>query len=73
MLPLFLAAALAQAPAETAMRVSAAQPALAMVRIVRGTEIRFQEAKGFDASLTRQTHVRERDGTVRRASLIEFY
>ena len=72
MLPLFLAAALAQAPAETASR-AAAQPALAMVRIVRATEIRFSEAKSFEASLTRQTNVRERDGTLRRASLVEFY
>ena len=46
---------------------------MAVVRIVRGTGIRFQEAKSFDASLTRQTNVRERDGTLRRASLIEFY
>ena len=73
MLPLFLAAALAQAPPETASRASAAQPALAMVRIVRATEIRFSEAKSFEASLTRQTNVRERDGTLRRASLVEFY
>ena len=73
MLPLFLAVALAQAPAEIASRASAAQPAMAVVRIVRGTEIRFQEAKSFDASLSRETNVRERDGTLRRASLIEFY
>jgi hypothetical protein len=73
MLPLFLAAALVEAPAESASRTSAAQPAMAVVRIVRGTGIRFQEAKSFDASLTRQTNVRERDGTLRRASLIEFY
>jgi len=73
MLPLFLAAALAGAPAATASPVSAAQPALAMVRIVRGTEIRFREQKRFDASLSRETDVRERDGTLRRASLIEFY
>ena len=72
MLPLFLAAALAQAPAETP-RASATQPALAMVRIVRGTEIRFREATGLEASLTRQTNVRERDGTLSRASLVEFY
>ena len=73
MLPLFLAAALAQAPAETATRASATQPALAMVRIVRGTEIRFQEQKRFDATLSRETNLRERDGTLRRASLVEFY
>lgn len=73
MLPLFLAAALAGVPAETGTRVSAAQPALAVVRIVRGTEIRFQKQRIFDASLSRETNVRERDGTLRRASLIEFY
>jgi hypothetical protein len=73
MLPLFLAAALVEAPAESASRASTAQPAMAVVRIVRGTEIRFQEAKSFDASVTRQTNVRERDGSLRRASLIEFY
>lgn len=73
MLPMFLAAALAQPPAETASRMSAAQPALAVVRIVRGSEIRFHEVKSFDASLSRETNVRERDGTLRRASLIEFY
>lgn len=73
MLPLFLAAALVEAPAETGSRVSAARPAMAVVRIVRGTEIRFQEAKSFDATLTRQANVREWDGTLRRASLIEFY
>jgi hypothetical protein len=44
-----------------------------MVRIVRGTEIRFREATGLEASLARQTHVRELDGTLRRASLVEFY
>ena len=73
MLPLFLAAALAQAPVETVQRVSAAQPALAMVRIVRATEIRFREATSYEASLTRQTNLRERDGTLQRASLVEFY
>ena len=73
MLPLYLAAALVEAPAESASRGSAAQPAMAVVRIVRGTEIRFHEAKSFDASLSRETNVRERDGTLRRASLIEFY
>ena len=46
---------------------------MAMVRIVRGTEIRFQEQKRFDASLSRETDVREQDGTLRHASLIEFY
>jgi|RhiMethySRZTD1v2_1073278.scaffolds.fasta_scaffold1638844_1 hypothetical protein len=73
MLPFFLAVALAQAPVETVPRVSVAQPALAMVRIVRATEIRFREATSYEASLTRQTSLRERDGTLCRASLVEFY
>jgi hypothetical protein len=73
MLPLFLVAVLAQAPAETATGVSAAQPARATVRIVRATEIRFHEQEHIEASLSRESNVRERDGTVRRASLIEFY
>ena len=73
MLPLFLAAALAQAPADTSSGVSAARPALAVVQIVRGTEIRFGKAANFEASLTRETHVRESDGELRRASLVEFY
>ena len=73
MLPLFLAAALAGVPAETGTRVSAAQSAVAVVRIVRGTEIRFQKQRIFDASLSRETNVRERDGTLRPASLVEFY
>jgi hypothetical protein len=73
MLSLLLAAALAQAPAAPVSRVSAAQPAMAMVRIVRGTEIRFQDSKSLDASVVRQANVRERDGTLQRASLVEFY
>jgi hypothetical protein len=73
MLLLFLAAALTEAPAEAMPRVSPAQPALAVVRIVRGAEIRFQERTRFEASLARETEVRESDGTLRRASLIEFY
>jgi hypothetical protein len=73
MLPLFLAVSLAGVPAETGTRVSAAQPALAVVRIVRGTEIRFQEHRRFEASLSRETNVREQDGALRRALLIEFY
>jgi hypothetical protein len=73
MLPLFLAAALAEAPAETTARVSGAQPALAIVRIVRGTEIRFRERESLEASFSRETNLRERDGTLRPASLVEFY
>ena len=74
MLPLLLlAAATADAPAERSPRVSAAQPAEAVVRIVRGAQIRLGEAERFEESLVREARVRERDGSVHIASLIEFY
>ena len=73
MLPLFLAAIAANAYAEPAMQVAAAQPAQATVRIVRGAEIRLSEATGFDESIVRTALVRERDGSTRSASLVEFY
>ena len=73
MLPLFLAAIAANASAEPAMRVGAAQPAQATVRIVRGAEIRFSETTGFDESIVRTALLRERDGSIRSASLVEFY
>jgi len=55
------------------MQVVAAQPAQATVRIVRGAEIRFSETTGFDESIVRVALVRERDGSIRSASLVEFY
>ena len=73
MLPLFLAAIAANASAEPAMHVFAAQPAQAMVRIVRGAEIRITETTGFPESIVRTALVRERDGSIRSASLVEFY
>lgn len=73
MLPLFLAAIAANAYAEPAKHVAAAQPAQATVRIVRGAEIRFSEATGYDESIVRTALVRERDGSTRSASLVEFY
>ena len=73
MLPLLLIAVAADAPAAPAPRVSAAQPAQAVVRIVSGAAIRFSEAERFEESVTREATVRERDGSVRTASLIEFY
>ncbi len=73
MLPFFLLAVTADAPAAPTPRVSAAQPAQAVVRIVRGAAIRFGEAPRFEDSLVREATVRERDGSVRTASLIEFY
>ena len=73
MFPLFLAAIAANASAEPAKHVAAAQPAQATVRIVRGAEIRFSEATGFDESIMRTALVRERDGSIQSASLVEFY
>ncbi|NUT01453.1 MAG: hypothetical protein HOP96_10795 [Sphingomonas sp.] len=73
MMLLVLAAALASPPAEMRARVSAATPATASVRIVRGAEIRLQSPARFDASVVRVATVRESDGAIRTASLIEFY
>ena len=73
MLPRFRAALAANASAEPAMQVVAAQPAQATVRIVRGAEIRFSETTGVDESIVRVALVRERDGSIRSASLVEFY
>ena len=73
MFPLFLAAIAANAPAEPAMHVVAPQPAQTTVRIVRGAEIRFNEMTGVDESIVRTALVRERDGSIRSASLVEFY
>ena len=73
MLLLFLSAAIADAPAETASRMSASQPAYATVRIVRGAEIRFSSETLLEESVKREATVRERDGSARTASLIEFY
>jgi hypothetical protein len=69
---LFLLVASAE-PAEPGARVTAAQPARALVRIVRATPIRFGEPTRLEASVIRETTVRERDGELRAASLIEFY
>jgi hypothetical protein len=73
MLPFFLLAAALDAPPGPSPRVSAAQPTQAVVRIVRGAEIRFSQVDRFEASVVREATVRERDGSVRTASLIEFY
>ena len=73
MLSLLLIASVSAAPAEERPRTSAAEPARAFVRIIRGAEIRFGQAMRFEESVRRETIVRERDGSVRSASLIEFY
>jgi len=73
MLSLLLIASVSAAPAEERPRTTAAEPARAFVRIIRGAEIRFGQAMRFEESVRRETIVRERDGSLRSASLIEFY
>ena len=69
MLSLLVAATLVN----PAPQLSAQRQAQASVRILRGAEIRLQSPVRFDASVVRSSIVRERDGAVRTASLIEFY
>ena len=73
MLSLLLIASVSAAPTEDRPRTAAAEPARAFVRIIRGAEIRFGEAMRFEEGVRRETIVRERDGSLRSASLIEFY
>jgi hypothetical protein len=73
MLPLLLLAVTADAPTAAAPRATASQQVQAVVRIVRGVEIRFHTADRFEESVAREAVVRERDGSLRAASLIEFY
>jgi hypothetical protein len=73
MLSLLLAAATANMANEPSTRVAVKQPAIATVRIVRGAEIRFERGRTSDASILREAKVRERDGSIRSTSLIEFY
>ena len=69
MLSLLVAAIVVNSPTAARPRVQAQ----ASVTIVRGAEIRMQSPARFDASIVRTATVRERDGAVRTASLIEFY
>ena len=73
MLPLILTVAVATAPTESAPRTAATASATATVRIVRGAEIRFSSLPKFEESIHRKALVRERDGSLQSASLIEFY
>jgi acyl-CoA thioesterase FadM len=73
MLSTFLAAAVAIVPVEKAPTTAATASAQAVVRIVRGAEIRFEKPLRFDAAIARETSIRERDGSARTASLVEFY
>ena len=73
MLSLLLIASVSAAPTADRPPTAAAEPARALVRIIRGAEIRFGEAMRLEEGVRRDTIVRERDGSVRAASLIEFY
>ena len=73
MLTLILAVAVASAPADGAPRTAATASATATVRIVRGAEIRFALLHKFEESIQRKGLVRERDGSLQPAALIEFY
>ena len=73
MLTLIFAAALATAPPQGASATTATASAQATVRIVRGVEIRFASLARFEESIQRKGLVRERDGSLQSATLVEFY
>ena len=58
---------------EVARPVTAEMPARASVRILRAAVIRADRFEATEESVKRTTSVRESDGTLRSASLIEFY
>ena len=74
MLEIAIAAALTQAGAEPRPRAAPERQAQATVRIMRADPIRLgQEPAPNGGSLLRNTSVRESDGSIRPASLVEFY
>ena len=73
MISLLALASVAVTPVEERPRTAALEPARAFVRIVRGAEIRFGEDMRLEESIRREAAVRDQDGTIRTASLIEFY
>ena len=73
MLSLLALASITATPVEERPRIAAAEPARAIVRIVRGAEIRFGKEMRLEEGVRREAMVRERDGSLRTASLIEFY
>jgi len=68
-----LLALLAAVTAQPAAPVAAERPATVTVRIMRAAEIRQDRLEATEESVKRTTSVRESDGTLRAASLIEFY
>jgi hypothetical protein len=73
MLLAFLAAASAQPMLDAPRPVAAQTPARASVRILRAAVIRAARLEATEESVKRETSVREPDGSLRSASLIEFY
>lgn len=73
MLPLLAAAVLLE-PASVPSALRPVRQATASVTIVRGETIRFGgRAPDEQASVVRQSMVRERDGSRRPSTLVEFY
>jgi hypothetical protein len=73
MSPLFLLLAVSAGPAEAPSLVPASQNARATVRILQASPIKFGREMRIEASVQRQATIREHDGSVRTASLVEFY
>lgn len=73
MLSLLVLASVSAASVEEKPRTVSAQPVRAAVRIIRGAEIRLGQEAHFEERVKRKAEVRERDGSIRSASLIEFY
>ena len=73
MSPLFLLLAVSAGTAEAPTLVNASQNARASVTILKAAPIKFGSEMRIEASVQRETSVRERDGSVRTASLVEFY
>lgn len=73
MLSIFLASAIAGTPVQTPTHTASLASAQATVRIVRGAELRWGRPARFEASIVRASMIRERDGSTRNASLVEFY
>ena len=71
MFPLFLAAVAVDATPRTSVTIYPDRQARAVVRIVRPAKLRFDAAP--EESIIRATQVRDRDGSVSSARLIEFY
>ena len=73
MLLVFLAAVSAQPAVDAPRSVAAETPARAFVRILRAAVIHGDHLEATEESVKRVTSVRERDGTVRSATLVEYY